>query len=73
MKRKRKHPLDFPGSQAALWRGRLAEVLELDSHAAWPPVAFRFIEGKSQARWWGHPESMTPIGPVARALLKVRK
>lgn len=67
---KRKHPLDFPGSQAAeLTGGYVVEIVYVpimggvDIHChCWSCGGSHQVETT---------ENLTPIGPVARALLKV--
>jgi hypothetical protein len=67
----RRHPLDFPGSQAAILYGEVVEVL----CAPYPGEVIRrevHIRGIDHSPWpWVHPDDLYPIGPVACALLGV--
>jgi hypothetical protein len=72
LKRKR-HPLDFPGSQAAMWLdlfGREFSVIDIVSEARGGQVTIR-TPNSDWAYRCGVGE-FRAIGPVARALLKTR-
>jgi hypothetical protein len=70
---KRKHPLDFPGSQAAMVGQRVVEVHEVYGGL----FGLQLCVTSVNRDWPGiiacSRSMLDPIGPVARALLRVRK
>ena len=73
----RKHPLDFPGSQAAMFdRGPfdevvLVEVVDTRDDGVFGGNAL-IREVSVYVLYWVDSRNLTPLGPVARALLRVK-
>lgn len=75
VKRHRKHPLDFPGSQAAQYDPgpfdplTIVEVVdEVDAPATGEDVLVGSIH--QEGFFWVSSSDLVPIGPTAHALLK---